>query len=245
MKKFPIRDTFFIRYLIDVPKQITETFDLTFDAETALLIHGAVGGDGGNNLPNWTALDYARCPNCPLSLSEHKHCPPAVNLIEVVKGFERIYSYEKAAVTVTTKTRTITAETTVEIVLRSLMGLVMATSGCPQLAFFRPMARFHLPFADGDETLFRATATYLLTQYVAHMRGQKPRYDLKGLADIYAEVQVVNIAFAERLRQAAKADGTMNGLVSLDLLAQTMPMALDGMLEEITHLFDPYLETQK
>lgn len=234
-------ESFFIRYAIDVPGQVSESFELTFDGETALLLRSPRDAEP----PPWAALGFAKCPNCPLSETTYPHCPPAVNLVEVVEGFERVYSYETANVTVTTRTRTISATTTVEIALRSLMGLVMATSACPNLAFFRPMARFHLPFADGDETLFRATATYLLTQYVAQMRGRKPRYDLAGLADIYAEVQVVNIAFAERLRQAARADATMNGLVSLDLLAQTMPMALEGMLAEIAHLFDPFLDSMR
>jgi len=34
--------------------------------------------------PAWTALDFNRCPNCPLDGSRHAYCPTAVALIDIV-----------------------------------------------------------------------------------------------------------------------------------------------------------------
>jgi hypothetical protein len=54
------------------------------------------------------------------------------------------------------------------------MGLLIAGSSCPYTHFFKPMARFHLPFANKDETLWRAAATYLLARYFT-ARGSSRR----------------------------------------------------------------------
>jgi hypothetical protein len=40
----------------------------------------------------------------------------------------------------------------------------VATSGCRYTAYFKPMARFHLPFANEEETAYRAISMYLLSQ---------------------------------------------------------------------------------
>ena len=37
----------------------------------------------------------------------------------------------------------------------------MALSGCPVLEQLKPMARFHLPFASVEETIYRAASMYL------------------------------------------------------------------------------------
>src|SRR5690606_40128032 len=55
--------------------------------------------------------------------------------------------------------------------LASLMGLVMASSGFPKTAVFRPMARFHLPFSSESETAYRVAAMYLVAQHFAHRDG--------------------------------------------------------------------------
>ena len=58
-------------------------------------------------------------------------------------------------------------------VVFSLIGIYMVTSGCPIMDKLRPMARFHLPFASTEETIYRAISTYLLGQYFLEQKGKK------------------------------------------------------------------------
>lgn len=116
----------------------------------------------------------------------------------------------------------------------------MATSACPHMAHFRPMARFHLPLASKDETVYRATSMYLLAQYFAYRDGKQPDLDLSGLAEIYANLEVVNRAMAERLRGASEEDAAVNAVVILDVLAKTLPFAILDKLAGMRQLFSSY-----
>lgn len=236
-------DTIEIRYQLSLPDGASETFEVRLDPGSVALLRepGAEAGDA----PDWTRLDYHQCPNCPLQADAHPRCPAAAALVDVVRGVERVYAHEAVHVRVETAERAIEAETTVQRSVGSLMGLIMATSGCPHLSFFRPMARFHLPFASPDETIFRATGAFLLAEYLRKLDGESVDFDLNGLADVYYEVQTVNQAFAERLREASRADGAVNSLVALDVLAQIMPMAIEDQLLEIRYLFEPWLQARQ
>jgi hypothetical protein len=139
-----------------------------------------------------------------------------------------------------TAERFITQETTVQRGMSSLMGLVMATSGCPHMAFFKPMARFHLPFASAEETVYRATSMYLLAQYFLHKEGHPTDLDLTGLREIYNNIEIVNVAVAKRLRTATEADSAINAIILLDIYTKAIPVVIEESLEEIRYLFAPF-----
>jgi hypothetical protein len=120
------------------------------------------------------------------------------------------------------------------------MGLIIATSGCPHTAFFRPMARFHLPLATEAETLYRAVSMYLLAQYFLKNEGRPADLDLAGLKNIYANVGIVNRAVADRIRNATKKDSAINALVLLDVFTMALPFAIEDSLQDLRYLFTPY-----
>lgn len=192
--------------------------------------------------PTWTRLDFYPCPNCPLSATEHLHCPLALAILHIVSGFSSIVSYEETSLEVVTRERTIVQRTTVQRGVSSLMGLVMAASGCPHTRFFRPMAMFHLPLANHEETIYRATSMYLLAQYLRRQSGLAAELELEGLRKIYRNIEVVNRAIAQRLRAASDKDASVNAVVQLDLYAKILPLAIDSALEELLPVFVPYLE---
>ena len=74
------------------------------------------------------------------------------------------------------------------------VGLLIAGSQCPYTHFFKPMARFHLPFANKDETLWRAAATYLMARYFTDQGLKEEDMDLDGLVKIYNDVAQLNVA---------------------------------------------------
>jgi hypothetical protein len=192
-------------------------------------------------LPNWVNLDFNQCDNCPLTLKQTLRCPAAVSMVRLVNRFARLLSYDDITVVVVTDERVIYKQTTIQRGVCSLMGLLMATSGCPMMAFFKPMARFHLPFASTDETIWRAISSYLLAQYYLHQDGKPADVQFEGLSRIYSEIQTVNISFAKRLRAACQHDSMVNAIILLDMFAQSMPSAIDESLDEIKPIFMPYL----
>jgi len=197
-------------------------------------------GNNPENLPPWTNLDFHQCPNCPLTPQTHPHCPLATSLVNIVKRFESTLSYDEIHLEVVTEERSVFHDTTAQKGIGSLMGLVIATSACPHTAFFKPMARFHLPLANKEETIYRATSMYLLAQYFLKKQGHNADFDLKGLTKIYKNVQTINIAIANRLRAATETDSSVNALIFLDIFAKSLPYIIEESLEEIRHLFTPF-----
>jgi len=103
--------------------------------------------------PIWTALDFKQCPNCPLSKTEFPYGPIARNLAPLLKQCASLVSYETLTLEVISKERTIRGKTSIQRALSSLIGLIMATSPCPITKNLKPMAHFHLPLANEEETV--------------------------------------------------------------------------------------------
>ena len=226
-----------IQYRFRMPDNSREDFKLELNASNLELV-----GNLPEQLPEWTKLDLHQCSNCPLDILTNPHCPLAANIANIVRRFDGLTSYDKIKLDVITEERHITQQTTVQKGISSMMGLVIATCGCPHTAFFKPMARFHLPFASTEETIWRATSTYLLAQYFKRQEGGEPDLLFSGLSRIYNDIQIVNMSFAKRLRAACNNDSMVNAIILLDMFAQSMPSAIDESLEEIRHLFVPYLD---
>ena len=94
-------------------------------------------------LPDWTRLDFHKCAHCPLDSETQPHCPLSARIAGIVDRFAEIISHEQTRVQVQTPQRTVSKDTTAQQGLSALMGLVMATSGCPIMGLFKPMAAFH------------------------------------------------------------------------------------------------------
>jgi hypothetical protein len=195
-----------------------------------------------SELPEWTRLRYHQCANCPLEESTHPHCPIAANLSGVVEKFKNFVSHDRVGVVVIVEERTYSKDTTVQMGLSPLLGIIMTTSGCPVMEPLKPMVRFHLPFASLEETIFRMVSMYLVAQYLRKQAGKSASWDLDGLVKIYAEVGLVNTHFVDRLLGAAKNDVNVNALVNLDAFAKMVPLAADSMLAKIAPYFSALLK---
>jgi hypothetical protein len=191
--------------------------------------------------PDWARLEFHVCPNCPLAETGTPDCPMAKSLAGLLEDAGKAVSHDKARVVVQSGSRTISADTTAQRAFGSLMGLVMATCGCPEMAWLRPMARFHLPLANEEETLYRAASMYLVAQYFRSRRGAAPDLDLEGLRQHYRRVHEINMAMADRLRAACEKDAPVNAVILLDMFAKILPWSIDESLAEIEYLFRPWL----
>ncbi len=206
---------------------------LSFDDDTYRIIN-----DEDIDRPEWARLENHKCENCPLG-AEVEWCPAALVMAQIVPKFRSYYSYEKVVVEVQTPSRKISANTTFQKALASLMGLALATSGCPRTRFLRPMARFHLPFSDEQETVFRSLSTHLLKSYVENQQsGEFREVDFDGLRESYKQVSIVNGFLADRVRSAVEEDAAINAVVTLDLFAAITPSDTDGGFKHIAGVFE-------
>lgn len=227
-----------VRYRFVLPDGSRETFDLFFDSSDFHLLNPHPAP-----LPFWTELGRNQCENCPLRTEEHSHCPIAVQLVSVIDRLGRLVSYDQVRVDVHTAERVVMQETTAQQALSSLLGLIMAASGCPRTEFLRPMARFHLPLASETETIFRAAASYALAQMLRAGAGAQPDMEFAGLRQSYAELHKVNRGIARRISSATANDPARNAVVLLDAYTTLLPSAIDQSLAEMRPLFGAALST--
>jgi len=227
-------DPIAICYNFNLPGGRQETFLLQLDPESLDLLT-----DPGPSLPDWTRLDYHQCPNC-RGMEHVSHCPVAVGLARIVDRFTTMLSYEQVELTVITAEREIRQKTSIQRAISSYMGLVMATCGCPHTLFLRPMARFHLPLASEEETLYRALSMYALAQYFVAKESGKADLEFQGLERAYTHLQQVNQAMVLRLRAASDKDSSINALINLDMYAKAMPYVIEDSLDELRYLFACY-----
>ena len=200
-------------------------------------------GGGDAHPPEWTRLGFQQCPHCPLTADEHPYCPVALGLLDVVVPLGALVSHQQIEVEAITPDRRVVMTVSAQHAVSSVMGLAVASSACPYTAFLKPMARFHLPLASMEETVFRAVSTYLMAQYFRRLDGFPVDADLAGLDRIYRNLNILNDAQARRLRLAAKAfkDAGLNALIILDTFAQIVPMILEDGLVALRPSFEPFL----
>jgi hypothetical protein len=229
-------DYFKMIYVYTFVNGVKIQFNLLLTEETLSFVPEKV-----QHLPEWTLLGYHQCTICPLDIQKHKQCPVAANLFGIVEKFKNFVSHDQVNVACIVEERTYMKNTTVQMGLSPLLGIVMTTSGCPILEQLKPMVRFHLPFASLEETIFRMVSMYLVAQYIRKQAGKTAEWTLDGLTRIYTQVGQVNKDFVERMLGAAKNDVNVNALVNLDVFAKMVPLTADSMLKKITPYFSALL----
>lgn len=224
-----------LRFKYDIRSEtgLKKEFSIDLDAKTLNII-----SDLPDELPAWTKLEFCKCPNCSLDPVEYSHCPVAANLSPIMAFFKDSLSYESSEIILITNDRTYSKRTSLQQGVSSMIGIIMVSSGCPVLSRLRPMVRFHLPFANPQETLYRTVSMYLMQQYFRHKKGEEADWDLQGLIEIYKNVHDVNVAFFERLSTLQGKDANLNALIILDNFANYVNFSLDSEhLKKLESLF--------
>jgi hypothetical protein len=229
-----MKETVCIRYGFDLPDGSKKHVDLSFDPKDFRLSN-EVPADP----PFWTELKFSQCANCPLSAAEHAHCPSALHMAPAVELLKELVSFDTVGVTVTQAERTVHAETTAQQALSSVLGLIMATSGCPWTDRLRPMARFHLPFASEAETVYRSVCMFLLARELLGVEAGETQ-EFAALKNLYENLHVVNRDMSRRLGAATRTDPARNAMALLDSYTTLLPAALETQLAELKPLFEAW-----
>jgi len=218
-----------IRYRFDLPDGSQKSLDFVFGAADFRLANRAPADP-----PFWTELGFNQCANCPLSAADHRHCPAALQMATALEPLKALASFDTVGVTVVQAERTIYAQTTAQQAMCSVLGLIMATAGCPWTDRLRPMARFHLPFASESETVYRSVCMYLLARELV---GANDAPGFAALEELYKNLHVVNRDMSRRLGAATQTDPARNAMALLDSYTILLPAALESSLEELEPLF--------
>lgn len=230
--------TIWFRYRFTLDNGRQSTFEVHLDPETMTIIRQP----SPTPPPDWTALAYSPCDHCPLP-AEARHCPIAVNFSDVVKEFTDVLSFRNAEVVVETHERRYAKSGSLQDLLFPLLGIYMSGSGCPSMEKFKPLLKHHLPFATSEETIYRVITMYVTAQYMRMQNGLEPDWELKGLEELYNQVNQVNQDFCRRLNKAVKEDSVVNSVVILDILGSMVKKPSKKANEELRSIFSPYLKT--
>lgn len=222
-----------VRYTYEL-KEATLSFAIDTAPETA---DPSSPKNGPDALPEWTRLTHHRCPGCPLDPATTSHCPAATRLHKALEAFKHLDSIDTGRVTVETKRRSYVLNCDLQSSLNSMIGLIMATSGCPVVGRLRSMATFHLPYASFAETLYRAVSAYLVKQYFTMLDGGEPDWKLEGLKAFYRDLEALNQAFSARITNIARGDAISNAMVMFFSASVVAGSAIEEQLEEYKAYF--------
>lgn len=199
--------------------------------------------DQRSSYPDWTRLKVEQCSNCPLDEKKHAHCPVALNLSDVIEYFKDHISSDQCELEIMTPARNYHKKVSVAEAASALIGLRMATSGCPIMDQLKPMARTHLPFPTLEETLYRMLGMYMVAQYFRVQDGKEPDWKMHGLVSIINEIRQVNKGFCARLYKVCSQDANLNAIVHLDCFADNSAFLIEKKgLDQIRSTFEAYLK---
>ncbi|HEY2685107.1 MAG TPA: hypothetical protein VGI93_16425 [Steroidobacteraceae bacterium] len=229
-----MREPLRLRYRFELPNGTQQTLELLFDPKDFRLVNLVPAEP-----PFWTELKFNQCSNCPLSADEHSHCPAAVHMAPAIDSLKALVSFDTVGVTVEQEERTVHVETSAQQALSSVLGLIMATAGCPWTDRLRPMARFHLPFASETETVYRSVCMFLLARELIGA-DESQGTGFEPLERLYENLHTVNRDVSRRLGAATRTDPARNAMALLDSYTTLLPLALESLLAELTPLFDAW-----
>ena len=201
--------------------------EVEFDVATR---PGEIGIEGDH--PEWAKLVYQQCSCCPLKEEDCTYCPAATRMNEVMEAFSDSKSTERVKVAVITAERSYSEECDLQTGINSLIGLMMATSGCPVLKELGAMARFHIPFCTTRETLQRTVGSYLIKQYFKQMDGEPADWDLKNLKALYDVLEVLNQEFSRRIQASITSDAVSNAVIMFFATSVVVANSLEHQLKQ-------------
>ncbi|MBN2370268.1 MAG: hypothetical protein JXO72_07260 [Vicinamibacteria bacterium] len=211
------------RYAFYFPDGARKIFRITLRHATLAIV-----SPERNAYPEWTALEYRRCRNCPLDPSLQPHCPIAREMVDAVCFLKDWRSFEEVEVHVQAgESRRYMKRTTLQEGAGALLGIYMVASGCPILNKLRPMLATHLPFMSSEESTYRTVSMYLMAQYFRHKRGHAADWGLGELLALLHECRTANSDYCDRLRSLGIGDAALNALALLNVQGELTSLSLE------------------
>lgn len=221
-----------VRYTFEVADRT-----LDFEIGTSPSDEVSPGEMARGNFPEWTRLGHEQCDCCPLKTERTTHCPAAIRMYRALEAFRDFKSVDEVRLSVATSRRKFVQECDLQSGLNSMLGLLMATSGCPVVGQLKAMATFHIPFCSFAETLHRSVSAYLIKQYFVAQDGGVPDWELEGLKQFYEQLEGLNEAFSQRIMSISRKDAVSNAMVIFFSTSIVAATAIEDCLEEYKDYF--------
>lgn len=157
-------------------------------------------------------------------------CQAEKAITPVVAAVDDLLSTDSIRTEVRQEGRTVSLESPAPRALASLLGLLMASSGCPRLQPFRAMALFHQPFATAEENAVRAAGFWLMRHWARNHAASEPFAELQAL---WEDLEDVNRHVSTKLLAHSQSDVASNGVAYLDVLAKMGTLGLDTVLDTL------------
>ena len=225
-------ENIWIEYVFQIKDHDDKKFRVILDKETLIAKHPE-----GSSEQEWTRLDFEKCEICPLSSKKIRNCPIAFNISGLAKEFSDFFSIHESLITVNVAERSYSKKDTVQQGLRSILGIYLATSGCPHMEILKPMARFHLPFASVEETIYRHSCNFLLGEFFEFYEKGNIELNMQKLIDKYDDINIVNTGICNRIEKITAGDANKNALIILNVIGLMLKMELEGNLKSLKYLF--------
>lgn len=221
-----------ISYLFDFGNNNVKNFEALLNSSSLSLVLPKT-----YEIPSWAKA--FRCSQFSQVTADSQCCSICINISHLIEEFKTFASVSPCTISVYSKERNYSLKSDVQKGLSSLLGLYMATSDCPFLGFLRPMARFHLPFASTEETIFRSAGSYLIGQYFKARKNNRADFELNRLPETYIKVSKINYDIIQHLRKNYYThDAYANSLVILDNFARMISAFLPEELDEFASFYE-------
>ena len=188
-------------------------------------------------VPPWMLLENNKCDDCPLPPGSRRTCPAAVALRPIVEGFQHLYSHETALVRAQVRHITLESNEPIQRTVRSMMALALPLSSCPVLRRTRPLAYVHVPFSTREYEAFRVLGMHFIEQYLRAQDGKDPDWELAKLLEALRIQRRVLATLAHRIRAAVSRDASINSLLLLDAIADSIELTVERSLGSLRPLF--------
>ena len=214
----------------------TENIQYTFEFKDRKATFDVAIGDTGEDfdhqtIPEWMLLEHWQCRNCELKSNECLACAMAIRVQSVIETFGEAMSTDRVRVNVQTPQRKFMQDCDLQTGIHSLLGLLMATCGCPHLEPMRSLVNFHIPFCSTEEMLTHMVGAYLTKQYFIQRDGGKPDWELDRLEAVFSNLAMVNQDFVRRLKGVVQKDAVTNAIHAYFAISSLFAADLKGQLE--------------
>lgn len=188
--------------------------------------------DQNKNLPDWAKLNNYKCSVCPFTSVDMPYCPAIVDIIEIIRIFEKLKSYEMLEIRYSQGNLNFSKTLDCQKALSCIFAERLFTSACPILNKHHMMMKFIPPLPDLDQLNFHLLADAILRHYVIKKNSDYDfeimdcKIDFKAREDVYMHL-------LERIRFGSKNDGNLNAMIALNNLNILASLSFDQFLEKI------------
>ncbi len=181
-----------------------------------------------DDLPEWVKLDYHQCHKCPLKTEKFKWCPAAAKIVDIVKAFPDLTSYELVTYTQIWNKAEYKEELSAQDALVQVLLSMIAFSACPEIHADVWSWDYYSPRSKLKSLLFRRLSNKLIAKYISQKKGREYSSHLTSAETLLNIIEKLK----DRIDNASelKEEAIQNALV---ILHGVMTMTNDGYMDFI------------